>query len=183
MNRNKRRRGISGNSRVRLIAAAALFVLAFTIFLIHWRPARATARLQKDLFKSIERNDRAAIRNLIADRYHDRWDWSAQGITDVLLDGRSLFLALTIAPEDDEWRVEDEAREYRARITLRGTPLGPVAGEAVRRLHHFKEPVVFTWRKQSFLPWSWKLQRIDQTEVPDSVWGYTPGDFRLRPDL
>ena len=63
----------------------------------------------------------------------------------------------------------------KAHIRLEGTPFG-VGSSIQRMVNREKSPLTFSWEKESWVPWSWKLVRMDhpELEIPES---YTPGDL------
>ncbi|HQZ27040.1 MAG TPA: hypothetical protein PK648_02735, partial [Verrucomicrobiales bacterium] len=65
-----------------------------------------------------------------------------------------------------------------AKLMISGKPVGPAGLEVTRQVNLLKEPFVFTWEKQSFLPNSWRLVRVDNPALPDDLYGYEPGDIR-----
>lgn len=66
----------------------------------------------------------------------------------------------------------------RTRLVISGKPVGPVGNEATRRVNRLVAPFEFTWRRENFLPTSWKLVMIENPDLPDELYGYEPGDIR-----
>lgn len=87
-------------------------------------------------------------------------------------------MTLVISHEDFTSTIEGDDAVVTAKIVVGGNPIGPIGNEVNRRINQFKEPFVFTWKKESFLPSSWKLISIDQPELPGELYGYKPGDIR-----
>ncbi len=67
---------------------------------------------------------------------------------------------------------------YTSRLAISGKGIGPGATAVMRQLNSLKAPFTFTWEKQGFLPAGWRLIEMDNPDIPDEIYGYTPGDLR-----
>ncbi len=156
--------------------AGLLFVTSIVVW--QTRPARVIAKRQAELISGIERRNPARIRRLVAESYGDKWGFSGEDAVVALVDVGSQFMILVLKSEKQMIEIGNAAATVSVHLTVSGKPLGPVANEVTRRANRLKEPFVFTWEKQSFLPSSWRLVRIDQPEMPEELYGYEPGDIR-----
>jgi len=173
------RRYEGGNARWILIAAISGLLLVVLLVALQMRPASQIAKRQASLIEGIERRSPARIQRLLAKEYRDRWGFTSEQIVESMVDAGSQFMALVVTPEG-ETVVFGEGGEatVTARLILGGKPVGPVGNEVTRRINQLEEPFVFVWKKQSFLPSSWRLVSVDNAALPDDLYGYEPGDIR-----
>lgn len=136
------------------------------------------AKKQSDLITGIEKRSPGRIERLVADNYSDRWGFDREDAVVAIVDVGSQFLALVVTEEDKTTVIDGDEATVTAKLTFGGNPVGPAGQEAVKRLNRLKEPFVFRWRKESFLPASWRLVSIENKSLPDDLWGYEPGDIR-----
>ena len=178
--KNNRCNHLFGFSRL-VIPVLLVVILALGIGLArYWQPARCVKRQQATLIDAVESRKAARIRRLVSNQYSDRWGFSAEDITNTILDCGSQFIALSVEPEEETLSIAGKTAIVSSRIVFRGTTLGPGAGEVMRRINRLEEPFVFTWQKQSFLPSSWRLVSLENESIPDDAWGYQPGSLRER---
>ena len=146
---------------------------------LQMRPSRQIEKRQASLIEGIERRSPARIQRLLSRDYGDRWGFTSEQIVESMVDAGSQFMALVVTPEDQTIVFGEEGEAtVTARLILSGKPVGPVGNEVTRQINQLKEPFVFVWKKQSFLPSSWRLVRVDNAALPDDLYGYEPGDIR-----
>lgn len=133
---------------------------------------------QASLIEGIERRSPARIERLVAEEYSDDWGFSREDAVEAVVDVGSQFLVLVVTEEDKTTVLGEGEAKVSAKLIFGGKPVGPAANEVMRRLNGLKEPFVFTWKKESFLPASWRLVRMENASLPDDLWGYEPGDIR-----
>ncbi|MDA0812460.1 MAG: hypothetical protein O3C21_08765 [Verrucomicrobia bacterium] len=151
----------------------ALIVLYHMLF--EW-PAATQVRLKHEAFLvSIEEGDNAAWDTLLSESYEDQWGFSKSNAMVAMQDVRSQFIGLKIT-----WKPESEVVDSGD-----GTLAGEMKFEATgffatdlitSKLNGIEEPWVFAWKKESWLPWSWKLVRIENSGL--DLGGYSPGDLK-----
>jgi hypothetical protein len=162
----------SGSAKWILLASVAA-VLALIIFVIlQSRPSKMIAKKQYDLIVGIEKRSPGRIERLVAENYSDRWGFDREDAVGAIVDVGSQFLALVVTEDEKETVIDGKEATVTARLTFGGNPVGPAGHEVVKRLNQLDEPFVFTWKKGSLLPASWRVVRIDD------LWGYEPGDIR-----
>ncbi len=159
-----------------LILAGAIFFVSFVVW--QTRPFRVVAKKQADLISGIESRNVARIRRLVSDSYHDKWDFDADDFAEAVVDVGSQFMTLVLTPEEQGLLIEDGEAVVSVRLTVSGNVVGPAGGEVTRRINRLEEPFLFTWKKETFLPSSWRLVQIHQSELPSELYGYEPGDIR-----
>jgi len=161
-----------------VLGALAAVALLATLVVMQSRPERAVRKKQESLVDGIERRSPARMRRLISEEYGDRWGFTRDDAVEAMLDAGSQFLVLVVDSEERGFERKDSRVEVSAILTLSGRPAGPAAGEVTRRINRLDAPFVFTWKKESFLPQSWRLVRIDNEDLPRELYGYRPGDIR-----
>lgn len=169
------------NPRLTLwLAITAVLLFAFLVGWIAWqlRPSRVVAQRQAALIEGIEKRSSARIARLVSEEYSDRWGFSRNDAVEAVLDVGSQFFTLVIRSTDQVTTINEESGVVQVRLELSGKPVGPIGNEATRRLNQLEGPFEFTWKKETFLPTSWKLVKIDHPGLPDDLYGYEPGDIR-----
>ncbi len=160
------------------MAAAAVFVVGTVFVVSQMRSSVVLAKRQASLLDGIERRSPPRIQRLVAESYSDRWDFDREDLVLTMVDAGSQFLALVVTPEEQRIEIEGRRAVVTTRLVVGGNPVGPGGHEVVRQINRLKEPFVFTWEKQSFLPSSWRLVSVDNAALPDELYGYEPGDIR-----
>ena len=130
------------------------------------------------MISGIESRNVARIRRLVSDNYNDKWDFDADDVAEAVVDVGSHFMTLVLTPEEQELLIEDDNAMVSVRLAVSGNVVGPAGGEVTRRINRLEEPFLFTWKKETFLPSSWRLMQIHQPELPSALYGYDPGDIR-----
>ncbi len=168
-----------GQARWIFLAAIGGLLLVVGLVALQMRPARQIAKRQAALIEGIERRSPARIQRLLSRDYEDRWGFTAEQIVESMVDAGSQFMALVVTPEEEVIRFDETGgATVSTRLTLSGKPVGPVGHEVTRRVNQLEEPFFFEWRKENFLPSSWRLVRVENVALPDHLYGYEPGDIR-----
>lgn len=168
-----------GRTRWILLAAIGGLLLVVSLVALQMRPANQIAKRQAALIEGIERRSPARIQRLLSRDYEDRWGLTGEQIVESMVDAGSQFLALVVTPEEEVIRFDEEGgATVSTRLTLSGKPVGPIGNEVTRRVNQLAEPFLFEWRKENFLPSSWRLVRVENAALPDDLYGYEPGDIR-----
>ncbi len=167
-----------GNARVILLAVVAVLTVLTFIVVRQLGPAKMVARQQASLIDGIERRNPARIQRLVAEHYGDRWGFSRDDLVETMVDAGSQFLALSVVMEGTSLLIDGKHATINAKLVVGGKPVGPAGMEVTRRINQLNAPFVFVWEKQSFLPSSWRLVRMDNVDLPDELYGYEPGDIR-----
>lgn len=178
--KNTQHKTHQGFSRIIVIVIAALAVGLLIFVGLQFRPATAVTKKQASLIQGIEKRSVSRIRRLLSDDYTDRWEFTDEEIVESVVDVGSQFMTLVVTAEDQTIEINEGVAIVTARLIVSGTPVGPVGQEATKRLNKLKSPFTFTWVKESFLPNSWRLVKLDNPELPDHLYGYKPGDIRRK---
>ncbi len=161
-------------SRSNWIVVAGVALMAY-LLLFRWTSSSQLERQQAAVISAIEDNRWSRAGGKVSERYKDRWGWSKDDLGRIFQDLRNQFLVLGIELQNPEWDIAGRRATFKAQLRLRGTPLG-LGASIESRVNREAEPMFFYWEKESWLPWSWRLVRLNHAEVefPDS---YTPGDL------
>lgn len=176
--RISQRKFIRGSGRIVILFSILGFLIISVLVALQWRPAKVIAKNQRSLIDGIERRSPARIQRLLSKDYSDRWGFKGEDLVETMTDAGSQFLALVVTPEDETIVIAEGRATVTAKLMISGKPVGPAGLEVTRQVNLLKEPFVFTWEKQSFLPNSWRLVRVDNPALPDDLYGYEPGDIR-----
>ena len=100
----------------------------------------------------------------LAPNYSDRFGHNRETVVTNLQGVLRLFFAVTIRSQGTQFAINEEAATVTANMTLTGTGTG--ATEFVTsEVNGLAEPWVFSWRKASFWPWDWRLERVDNASL------------------
>lgn len=170
----------TGGNRARvlwIVLPVVVILLLCVYLLVVLRSSAVLERKQAALLDGIERRNQARILRLVSREYTDRWQFQREEIAESLVDVGRQFLTLMLSREGEHWEREGDTATLSVHWKIDGKALGPGAQEAMRILNRIESPFEFTWKKESFLPSSWKLIQVEQKELPDDLYGYRPGDI------
>jgi hypothetical protein len=163
-----------------LLALALLAILvAVYLFGIRWRPEATVRRNHTAFIGAIEDKKWGKCRGLIAEQYGDKWGFNRADVTLAIEDVASQFILVL----DFEWTTTrltpgDDGKTYtlvgKGKMSGKGTPLAAMIVN--QSAAYAAEPFTFVWKKQSSMPWDWKLQKIEHPTL-DVPSGYHPGDI------
>jgi len=146
----------------RVLAIAA--VLAVVLLALHWRPSRQVRLHQQHLLEAVGNRDWKKVGGFFAQDYKDHWGQTREEALRRAPQAFQDFLACGVESERPslEWRDGAGVTTERIRIVGSGGALARLVMEQVNGL---REPFVFEWRKQGWLPWDWALVSVDQPEI------------------
>ncbi len=176
--KKSQRKSFVGSARCIFLVAIAALLLVVGIIVYQTRPVRVIGKKQDALIAGIEKRNAARMKRMVAESYEDKWGFDDDEAIEAIVDVGSQFMALVLTAENREIEIEGERATVKVDLTVSGKPVGPVGNEVTRRLNRLTNPFVFEWEKQSFLPSSWRLVRIDHEDLPAELYGYEPGDIR-----
>ena len=174
---------IAGAVQIRILLVAIAVVIAVIGFMRYAAPERQIAKKQATLIRGIEQRKRSKVEKLIADNYSDRWGFDKQDAVTAFLDVGSQFVMLGVTELDPKHEFGDDSATVTTRLKIDGTG-SPVANLVIRKTNQLKTPFVFEWKKQSCWPGSWRLEKVDNADLPANLEGYEPGDIKraMSPD-
>ncbi|HEY5895387.1 MAG TPA: hypothetical protein VIT91_19370 [Chthoniobacterales bacterium] len=147
----------------RLIIFAAVFTTAW--LWQHWQPGRQVVLHQQHLVEAVANKNPKRIRALLAGNYSDRFGHTRETVVGDLREVMQQFLVLTLRPEGT--RVDFPERTMAvitANLTISGNGFG-AADLISREVNALSSPWVFQWRRQSWQPWDWKLEKADNASL------------------
>lgn len=146
-------------------------ILAVFLFLLwEFSPKRQVNKAFARLIAATEVGDFEKVRSLMAPDYRDQWGMDAAQAVSAGREVVQHFLLLEIEPMDPRLSVQGSQAELLVRLRLLGK--GSAIAQAVMdRANEFKTDFRFAWRRESWVPWSWKLVSIHQSEISfDPSW-------------
>ncbi|MEZ5302685.1 MAG: hypothetical protein R3F11_18920 [Verrucomicrobiales bacterium] len=155
-----------------LVAACVLLWL----FFVKWTPENQVRAKQEAFIEAASDKKWQKCRALMADSYSDRWGFNRDSARQALQDLGQRFLMLDVTFEEKSFEVADGTGTVKGKLTLKGS--GPAASFVIPEVQRLKEPFVFVWKKQSWTPWSWRLETVEQPELELPNW-YEAGKLPL----
>ncbi|MEO8205461.1 MAG: hypothetical protein ABI615_04720 [Chthoniobacterales bacterium] len=151
--------------KIILCAAGILGGLLCMAVIGELQPTRRLDSAFKGMLRQVEKRNWENVKERIAPDYHDRWGFTRDSLTTNMREGFRQFFTLGIKTKNGEVSVQGDRGRVKAGIALsgRGTGVAEYIGECVNSL---QEPFTFVFRKQSWKPWDWKLESVEQPELP-----------------
>lgn len=135
------------------------------IFLVSlWRPEKQVQRHQRQLLSALEDRDWDDVNELLAENYSDRWGHDKAFVQSRAAQVFRQFFAVQITGEITALDLSGDTGEVRTSLRVQGRG-GPLAEYAIMRANALTSPWTFRWRKQSWKPWDWVLEYVDQPEL------------------
>lgn len=139
------------------------FILA--IFLVSFcNPEKQVRRHQRLLLSALEDRDWDDINELLAENYSDRWGHDKAFVQSRAAQVFRQFFAVQITGEITQLDMQPDRAELRTSLRVQGRG-GPVAEYAMTRANALTDPWTFRWKKQSWKPWDWALEYVDQPQL------------------
>lgn len=110
------------------------------------------------------KRDWDGLSNLIAVDYSDEWDHNREEAVQTAAELLQGFLYLNIEWETTEVTANQGIAKVRGFAKMNGSG-GGFSSQIMSTVNAVKEPWVFTWRKESGKPHSWKLVSVKNEEV------------------
>lgn len=160
------------------LPAVGLALLILVPWLIvRWADAdRQLSKKQAALLEALERRKASALESLLSTSYEDQWGFHREEAVAAMQDATSHFIALAVQPIDPFTKRSGRDATVRMRLQISGSG-SPLVAEVIREVNKLREPFVFTWRRESVWPSSWRLVKIENPafSVPPD---YQPGMIR-----
>jgi len=162
-------------------AAAVLLVIIFVgrAILIHFSSQRQLELKQERFIRALEKHHGKKILPYLAEDYKDQWDFDRDDAVLAVSDVGAHFMILTVKSFETIIQIEGRDAVVTTRLQLSGRG-SPVANEVIRVVNRQKEAFVFTWKRQSFWPGSWRIVRVENPGLSDELHGYRPGDLKRK---
>jgi hypothetical protein len=161
-----------------LLAIAALWLIYLIAF--RWQTDEQVSRNHTRFIESIEAKKWSRCTELISPNYGDRWGYNRQDMSLALKDvGRQFTFAFDFGWKLDHVETVAEGQHYKVigsgQFTGKGGPLASAIEQYAAK--YAGELFTFHWKKQSWLPWDWKLEKIEHPTLTIPS-GYKPGDLQ-----
>ncbi|MEO7932288.1 MAG: hypothetical protein ABIT76_03920 [Chthoniobacterales bacterium] len=146
----------------RLMIFATVFIAVYCFKL--WQPRRQIELHQKNLLTALEDRNWSRIKGKLAANYSDRFGHNRETALNDLREVLRQFFAVTIHTQGSQMVLMSETATITTNLTLSGTGTGATEW-ITSEVNRLPTPWVFTWRKQSRLPWDWQLEKVDNASV------------------
>ena len=158
-----------------IIGLLGLALLRWMIF--RWsNPDRQLSQKQTAFFQALERRRASNVEDLLSLTYRDQWQFDRNSAVLAMQDATSHFISLAIQPIDLRTKRTGREAVTTARLQVSGSGT-PLAGEVIRQINTLRTPFVFTWKRESIWPSSWRLVKIENAALSLPP-GYEPGTLR-----
>lgn len=145
--------------------------------LIHWSPQRQLEIKQERFSRALEKHNGKKILPFLAPDYRDQWKFDREEAALAVSDMGGHFMILTVKDFDTSYKIEGREAVVESTLQLSGSG-SPIAAEVIRVVNRQKKPFIFTWKRQSFWPGSWKIEGVENSGIPVNLRGYRPGDLK-----
>ena len=152
--------------RALLIALSAIVVALLLWGIWFWQAERTVARAFASLVQQVEKRNWEGVQDRIAEDYKDRWGLDREEAIRLGSEALRQFFLLEIRPVDPVEIQEQDGGTWvvSSRLQIAGTG-SAISAMIVDRANALSEPFVFSFDKQSWKPWDWKLIRMDQSQL------------------
>ncbi len=159
-----------------VIAGVGLLVFAFYLVGFRWRPQTQIRMKQSAALVAVENGSHRKLSELISENYADLWDFRKNDVITAFRELRQQFLTVDLQPTDARTEISGNEATVTAKISMAGSGPSPIAAAIVTEANRLNAPFVFTWKKEGAAPWSWKLVRVENADLPN-LHGYRPGQY------
>ena len=164
-----------------MVFCAGLALLAGGFILIYTsRPDRALARSWDEFIANIESRDASAIASFLAKDYTDTWGYTQQTLPPDLKRMMRSFTQLKLALSDVTIERTGTSAVITAKVKMSASGYFHV-DDAVRQVNALEEPFVLQWKREGWLPWKWRVSRIEQPQFDPSRYGIRKAPLRIWP--
>ena len=151
--------------------AAVAAVIALALFLLWlWKPERQVRLHTSHFLKAVERRNWDRAQDFLGLTYSDRWHHTRESAMADAREAFRQFLFLTVQNHTDACDMEGDHATAHTVVRISGSG-GPVAQLVMERVNDLHSPFLFTWRKASWKPWDWQLERVDHPELSAERFG------------
>ena len=133
-----------------------------------WQPKRQIELHQKNFLLALEDRNWRRVNAFLAADYSDRFGHDRATVVKDLRDVLRQFFAVTIRAQGTQTDHSPGRATITTNITVSGT--GPGLTDFITtEVNRLTTPWVFSWRRASFLPWDWQLEKVDNAglNVPE----------------
>lgn len=157
------------NPKTLIALLATLILMAWAGWWCFGRSAEAEVRAAQAAFlKKVEKRDWEGVKLSLATDYRDAYGHDRDRAVATASEVLAGFLFLEVLNEEPAIQIGESTSRVDAIIRMEGNGLG-YSAMVVGRVNQMQSPWAFLWRKDGPWPWSWKITRIHQDELPASI--------------
>jgi hypothetical protein len=130
------------------------------------RAENQVRKANEGLLKAASNRNYKKMRTYLAAEYKDQWGMEGEVMVQSASNVLSQFFVVEIAPTTEpQVTITGDQAQWVAPLRIDGK--GTAIAEAVveHSAETLKGPFTFTWKKQSWKPWDWKLISTSQPEL------------------
>ncbi len=165
--------------RSRVFWLVSLFLaITFSVYLLghRWQPETQLRMKQSAVLVAIESGSHRKLTNLVSENYADGWGFQKPEVISAFRELRAQFLVIGVQPGELQLAIHEDEATVTTKISVTGSGPSPVAAVIMNEANRLNAPFVFTWKKEGSKPWSWKLTRVENPDLPN-LQGYQPGRY------
>jgi len=147
--------------------------------LIHWSPQRQLELKQEGFIRALEKHNGKKLLPYLAEDYRDQWEFDRDDAALAVSDVGRHFMILAVKSFETDYQIEGRQAVVETKLQLSGSG-SFIANEVIRVVNRQKEAFIFTWKRQNFWPGSWRIVRVENSGLPDDLYGYRPGDLKRK---
>ena len=151
-----------------LAAVLALSVAAWCCR--QWQPERQVQLHQRHFLEAAQNRDFRKLKALLDDSFRASGGQDKTAALQQMAEGLRYFFSLEIAASETETSIDGAKAKITARLRLSGQ--GSAPANAIQDLvNSSKDPFQFTWQRQSWKPWDWRLVYAGHPYITSAVTG------------
>jgi len=144
------------------VGVAILLVVGYSAY--EFRAERQLSKAFDRLVAAVEARDWKRVQTLIADDYSDAWQMNRSQAIEVGSELLRHFIVISIRPKDPTFEVAQRSGAVKSKLEISGNG-SAIAQAVISEASELNEPITFTWKQETWLPWSWKLTSVSQPEI------------------
>lgn len=143
-----------------------IVVVALGIFLLRlWQPEQQVRKHSAHLLDAIGRKDWGKLATFVGEDYHDQWNNDRAMVLERLHEVFHYARGARISAAAPDFRIEERAGYWRARILIAGDDKNEVIAAIKLRVNPLQTPFELEWHRMSGKPWDWKLVGVRNSEL------------------
>lgn len=150
--------------------AAVLALMAAVWCCRQWQSERQVQLHQRHLLEAAQNRDFKALKALLDDSFRASGGQDKTAALQEMAEGLRYFFSLEITASETQTSLAHAEANITARLHLEGR--GLAAADAIQSLvNSSKDPFQFTWRRQSWKPWDWRLVSAGHPYITSAATG------------
>ncbi len=149
-----------------LAALLVLIALGWCAWL--WQPERQVQLHQRHLLEAAQTRNWGKFKPLLAEDFRTSGNDDKAATVRMTAEVLRQFFTLEITASETKLTLEGPEAKLSTRLRISGNGM-PFAEAVQEALNHSRDPFEFTWRRQSWKPWDWRLVYAGHSLIP-RVW-------------